>query len=699
MSSATEPADQPNSTGPQPVASIEDTLNQPVDTCYLTARAQNVLTNAGIRTVGDLVRLDEKTLRSFPNCGRKTIAELQEEIKRLGLNIGANQLAPVQQPLSLASVDELSLAKLHLRITELGLRRRALNVLSTENIEFVGDLVQYDRAGLRKLPNCGRETIDELEAKLSELGFNLGTPLTGWDRNAARELRKTQDRKEDSPISDVRRSLAAPPPANSLENELRNILASVTSDRDAEIAEKQLGWGGAGARTLDAVGQDYRVTRERIRQIVARTTDKVRARKFHTPYLTRALQSMLESLPATASALAEKLQTVGISETAFDVTGIKTACEVLGHEFGLIALSVGGRKLYAKPHNAEKIAEFYRLLRRLTSRGGCANFDALCDELKFAADERQNFRIIATLGGLGEWLDREQTWLFAPGVSRNRLFNLISKVLSVTPSLFVSELKRAVSRSRRLEVVPPAAIIASLVVRLGLGMIEDDRVTAAPGLPNTIEPAGTEAIFVNVMRKNGPILAWDRFQELCLAEGMNPITFGIYLSGSPIIARVARGIYSLVGAEVPPGRVEELEHEIAAARRPAEWGWSRRGTLWYALRLSGAVLNGAIAISNFVADFVDGEWQPRIGNRDAAGRIKCNGRFLWGLRGPVMQAGGEPGDICVLEFDIGKRVVNLMIGGDELVDVWETGDIEIPTFDTSDEDEDQALQDVTLAEK
>lgn len=669
---------------------LVDALKASVDELDFTTRARNVLTNAGIRTVADLLSLDEATLRKFRNCGHNTVVEVQQEIDRLRSSLGGELSSQTPKAVSLESLDEPTRAKLHLKVGELSLSRRALNILSAGDIEFVGDLVQCNRAGLKGIPSCGRITIDEIEAKLSGLGFSLGTLLSDWDRPAARELRAAQDRQEDSPILTVRRTLSTLPPARSLESELRNILVAVTSSRNADITEKQLGWGGAGARTLDVVGQDYTVTRERIRQIVASATRKVRAQKFHTPYLTRAVQTILASVPAAPPTLAEKIQADGISETAFDITGVKTACDVFGYELDLICFSVGGRKLYAKPHDAEKIADFYRLLRRLTSRGGCANFDALCDELKFTEDERKKLRAIAPLDGLAEWLDEEKTWLFALGVSRNRLFNLISKALSVTPSLFLAELKRAISRSRRLEVVPPAAVIAKLVVKHGLGTIDDGRVNAAPGLPSNIEPGSVEAIFVAVMRKNGPILAWDKFQSLCLAEGVNPITFSIYLSGSPVIARVARGIYSLVGTEVLPGRVEELEREIAAARRPAEWGWSARGTLWYALHLSGAALTGAVALPNFVADIVDGEWQPLIGGREARGDVKCSGRFLWGLRVPVLQAGGEPGDICILEFYIGQRIVSLTIGGDELVDMWETGDIETSEVDTSGNDDDSA---------
>jgi hypothetical protein len=160
---------------------------------------------------------------------------------------------------------------------------------------------------------------------------------------------------------------------------------------------------------------------------------------------------------------------------------------------------------------------------------------------------------------------------------------------------------------------------------------------------------------------------------------MNPITFGIYVSGSPIIARVTRGIYSLVGVDIPPGAVEDLEREVATSRKPAEWGWSPRGTLWYALPVTGTLLAaGSVPIMRFVADIADGEWTACFDRRELEENIKCSNGFLWGFRRALINAGAEPGDVAILEFDLSKRTVNITLGGEELADMWENGDIDFP---------------------
>ena len=123
--------------------------------------------------------------------------------------------------------------------------------------------------------------------------------------------------------------------------------------------------------------------------------------------------------------------------------------------------------------------------------------------------------------------------------------------------------------------------------------------------PNPGQPRTT---FVSVLRQHGPALSGPAFEELCIKAGMNPITFYIYRSGSPIISQLAPGVYSLVGATVPPGLVEELASK-SRRRRLVEHGWDDKGRLWCVVSLNRAVITaGSIALPTFVKSLVQGEW-------------------------------------------------------------------------------------------
>lgn len=65
-------------------------LLTPVDELELSVRAHNCLKAAGIRTLAELVMLQEAELLKFRNFGRKSLAELIEIVQNFGLEFGMN---------------------------------------------------------------------------------------------------------------------------------------------------------------------------------------------------------------------------------------------------------------------------------------------------------------------------------------------------------------------------------------------------------------------------------------------------------------------------------------------------------------------------------------------------------------------------------------------------------------------------------
>ncbi len=67
---------------------IRSILATNVDTMHLSVRSQNCLRAANIKTLGDLVRRDERELLTFRNFGRKSLDELGRIVEQLGLHFG-----------------------------------------------------------------------------------------------------------------------------------------------------------------------------------------------------------------------------------------------------------------------------------------------------------------------------------------------------------------------------------------------------------------------------------------------------------------------------------------------------------------------------------------------------------------------------------------------------------------------------------
>jgi len=80
-----------------------------------------------------------------------------------------------------------------LRVDELGLSNRTLEVLRSDNIVYLGDLVQKTVPEMMLFPNCTRSIVNELLESLASIGLHLGMELQGWPpeniEDLVRELR------------------------------------------------------------------------------------------------------------------------------------------------------------------------------------------------------------------------------------------------------------------------------------------------------------------------------------------------------------------------------------------------------------------------------------------------------------------------------------------------------------------------------
>jgi hypothetical protein len=189
-------------------------------------------------------------------------------------------------------------------------------------------------------------------------------------------------------------------------------------------------------------------------------------------------------------------------------------------------------------------------------------------------------------------------------------------------------------------------------------------------------------MLVQVLRDSGPAISGADLEELCVGAGMNPISFYIYRAGSPVVSQMAPGVYSLVGATPPFGLVEEIASKSRTSRRMVEHGWDNEGRLWCAVSLSRAVITaGSIALPRFVRDLVQGEWTITLPDGTEAGTTIYNGAFLTGLRKPLSYSGAEPGDLVLLEFDLHSHVMKMRVGGQELIDLAQSGALDDKTED------------------
>lgn len=663
----------------------EGPLSVLVSTLDLSVRAANVLKNANIVYLGDLACLTEADLMGFQNCGRKSVTELRNVLAAHGLRLGSLQKwtpetpGETERPRNLHDYNELIQAKFFLRISDLRLSVRAKNVLVAADISYVGELVQKTADQVVRLPGCGRNSVAEMEGRLGAIGLSFGIEIADWSRRIAQSAYDEDWTTLETAQLEAQRTVVPEFRASCLEEELLGLVSSITEGRNAEMVVKLFGWSGAGRRTLESVGQEYGLTRERVRQIAARTIRKIRSNKVDMPWVSRAVNALRQAGPHAPKELAKVLRKARISRRDFDPSGLEAACDELGVKFGLECRTIGGDFVYGKEAALDRMHGVFKLCKRLTAARGCANFEAMCDELGVPNGERAALRYSISRSASNVWLDDDRRWLFSTATTRNRLSNIVSKVLFVCPIIHLGELRRAAAKSRRLQSVPPGKVLARFLDMSGLARVSGDDVIALRPFEGAIEPGSAEDTMLRILKTHGPILRWDRFQELCIAAGMNATTAGIYMSISPIVTRLVRGVYALVGSKVEPGIAEEIAAEVARLRRRADSGWTSRSTLWCAVQINRNTLtSGATNLPSFVTSMVEGkEWQIRIDGKPFGTVLKARNKFVWSLTKPLERLGAEPGDMCLLDFNLRGHTVDVMVGGEDLVDAWESGDIDL----------------------
>ncbi len=72
-------------------------------------------------------------------------------------------------------------------IDHLDLSVRSMNCLKSDNVFYVGDLVQRTEQEMLRTPNFGRKSLTEIKVVLDGMGLALGMELDGWTSESAQE--------------------------------------------------------------------------------------------------------------------------------------------------------------------------------------------------------------------------------------------------------------------------------------------------------------------------------------------------------------------------------------------------------------------------------------------------------------------------------------------------------------------------------
>jgi hypothetical protein len=669
--------------------------------CELSNRLKKCLTKKGLLYIGDVIQKSEGQLLAIRNFGCKCLNEIKEYLAELDLELGTiipdwQTLPPGQllerlrqpkdlhepSPPPLTEPDSKTCVKLLLPVKELDLSVRAANCLDALKIRYIGDLVQKKPRELLKAPNFGRGSLAEIERKLDELDLRLGVRLSEWTPEVirqrknlfGRELKKLRDARAEK----FRQSLYGS--ADTLETELSLLATFAGSERNSRIVTKYFGWNGDGTTTLEAVGVEFGVTRERVRQILARFEKKlgwrINRKVLATPILDQALQFIVEVAPCHVEKIETGLVAKGITGKPFRLDGLLRTTELLRLKFPYNLVRLGRQRFVMLPEDRRATAAIVRYSRRIVGKQGVATVSDVVAQ----AEEEIGRRIsadfgIAVLSSLPDftWLDETSGWFWRSALpsGRNRLINNIEKILSVTNSIDISELRAGVSRSYRTEgFAPPRRVLLEFCRRLSWCRVERNAVIADPPLDwEKVLAGANEWAICAVLKEHSPVLRTNELEKLCLELGMNEHSFNLFLAYSPIITKYAIGVYGLRGARIPPGLIESLTTVRTVGKLIMDYGWTSDGRIWLGISLSEAILRtGIFGIPAAMKRFIEGDFVLKSADGLTIGNLKIKDSGGWSLKPFFRRRGGEPGDCLVLTFHPSSREAVAYLGDEDLLE-------------------------------
>jgi YD repeat-containing protein len=459
--------------------------------------------------------------------------------------------------------------------------------------------------------------------------------------------------------------------AEPIDEALTRLLTSFgASDRDVKVIVARYGWGGHSARTLGDIGDTFGITRERVRQIVQRWSQRLQ--DAYLPQVARAVQLLTERAPLTANDAARLLIDLRLCTVPMHPAALEAAARLVGYEVTFQLDSADGID-YVRAQGVAGIGPIFLTARREAGRVGVSNVEEV--EARLQAEGHQ-YPAGAVQGALHSSTKIEflqDDWFWVPDIppDRNRLRNVTQRILSVTSRLDVATIRHGIRRHYRfkqIDLVPSTSVLTAFYRAHPEFVVHDDgSISSRSPLDYRHVLGPAESAFVNALRAS-PTGLMDRtdLERAVTERGVNPSTFSVFTTYSPILDHPALNVWCLRGQVIDPAEVEALR-AVAASRdrrqRTLEYGWDEDGRLRLTADLANIhspVIYIPVGISRYVAGR---QFEAKTQEGTPAGTISVDDSSgaSWGYGPFLRRRGAEPGDSLTIRFNLVSGTVTLSL--------------------------------------
>src|SRR6266851_5670292 len=163
-----------------------------------------------------------------------------------------------------------------------------------------------------------------------------------------------------------------------LERELRDLLGT---GRNARIAARYYGFDGQGGGSLQTVGNEIGLTRERIRQIVTAASERLSTGRPVSPTLDRTIAFVVDRMPSAAGEIEAEMRSQWLTSGLFRLEGVIKAAELLGRRLPFSITEVKGERL-VHARDIPSLDTIVRIARRVITHWGMATLSNVVAEVR-----------------------------------------------------------------------------------------------------------------------------------------------------------------------------------------------------------------------------------------------------------------------------------------------------------------------------
>lgn len=595
----------------------------------LSERASKRLRTAKINTIQQLVNCAESDLLSIDGLGIITVEEIKSKLNSYLTNM-----------LSRGDWERAEAKHMSERLFQLA--SRLCNVFENQVLLDDLQLPSQAREKLHKATGEKLETLADLK-RLVKLHSSQAKTLERDEQISTRiyTLKQAMDW--------INKVLAY----ESIDDEV-NELVGYLDDRERFVLTNR--FGIEKHFTLETIGEQFGITRERVRQIESKMRDKLVNRIARSSLLySVAGIALLKRLSenATVDSWKQGLMDIGFlkEEASADllvaISRITNSSRLaLPEEFDQML------ETHVSPHILLARKPVLNKARRFCRNCGAIRIVSLTSEKLSEADVEQ----ILCSDGFTEvssgWWVRKIGECVPERVAR--------KVITYCGPVSPSNLRQALIRylSRFQFPAPPSEVLVKTLEQTGNFALVDGflQLTKMPARKRSL--TRPESIFVRTVHDEGPVISFESLHAKILGEGFSEASLTSALHYSPIVQKVAFGLYTLLGTQYDVGDVERAKSQLTRVSANSSIKPRSDGVIEFETNIGTWMIYGGV-LSCGPAASMEGTW-TRIVDGVNNGELVVGGGFIRGLSEAVESLDLIPGDRIRIEFNTWTREATVM---------------------------------------